>query len=66
MAEDKAGKATMVACPHSIICPECHFVLCFEWQGKVLTAIHGDYDSFPCLNAGKKFKVATVELEEMC
>ena len=66
MAEGKAVKATMVCLPHNIVCPECRFVLYVEWEGKTAVVVHGEFDSFPCPNAGKKFKVATVELEEMC
>jgi hypothetical protein len=65
MDEDKAGKATMIAAPYNIICPECQFVLSYQWEGKNLTALHGDYDNFPCSHSGKRFKMATVELEEI-
>jgi hypothetical protein len=71
MAEDKAGKATakttatMITVPYNVVCPECRLYLYMEWQGKQLVACHADSNVRECPNAGKRFKVATVELEEL-
>jgi hypothetical protein len=66
MAEDKAGKAT--AYPRSICCEGCGVEM---WATSKNARIEGTGRYYPhptdisCPNAGKRFKVATVELEEL-
>ena len=69
MDEDKAGKATAYIPEINCISVWVPIVNKGEKRAEPkeagITTMHTDNVPF-CPNAGKKFKVATVELEEMC